>query len=270
MPNITEFNPPNLDLNPSERGVSAWDSTARRINAFYGDVAGYQRQQGALAAQAAKLKLWPFDILALYAANAKGATGVGVRVRGARATFGGPTENFAGFGESRNTGAPASFNDFSQISAGAAGLGRGLADGGYQAARMPRGGGGGGGVAEPSGPDYTLLHGEFVTLAQERKLAAEDAVAEYQRQNTWGDYVRKYYGREPNGIATGPGTTLPDEGRPEPNMYLPTPQNIPGYWNTPVRGTDWGEYIYNRTVGATEFPEAFSRAAPNDLPVPGF
>lgn len=182
MPNITEYRSPPLDLNPAERGVSAWDAAARRIGAFYGEVAGTQRAQGSLAAQALKQKLWPFDILALYEAQARGAAGGGggggVRVRGAHNTFGGPTENFAGFGESRNTGAPAGVSDFAQVLAGAGALARGLADGGYQAARMRRSGGGGGdggSSTEGDGADYTLLGGGVYSPGFYREVARRDA-----------------------------------------------------------------------------------------------
>jgi hypothetical protein len=280
MPNIASYTSPAFDLNPAERGTSSWDATARRINAFYGDIAGFQRQQGSLAAQAEKQKLWPFDILAMYEKKAAfeaaqaAKTNQGGRVRFA---YGGRVapDPFAR-DESLRSGWTPGYNDFAQVSAGAGALGRGVSDGGYQAARMPRGGGGGGGIPEGGGPDYTLLEGEFVTAAQEKKFRAQDAEDAYKRQNDLRSYWQQYYGYEPNGIATGPGTERPKEGYTDPRD--PTARGPRGYVpearpEQPSFG--WGEYISNR-LPSTDIPDIARwisggiGSTSDQLPVPGY
>jgi hypothetical protein len=140
MARITEYITPNFDLNPSDRGSGSWSSTARRLNAYYGEVAQSQRAQGTLAAQAEKLKLWPFDILNLYNAQARGSAaagggGLSAARRSSGEGFGGPTQSFADFGEAATSYGPG-FQGVGQVSRGAAALGGLLSDGGYTAGSM--------------------------------------------------------------------------------------------------------------------------------------
>lgn len=142
MPTIPEYVAPAFDLNPTQTGASSWEQVGRRLAPLYNDAAQAQARKGALAAEAEKQKLWPYDIARLYqiraAAAAKAAEkgAVNIRVRGAGDTFGGRTENFADFGESQTTGAVPSYQAVGQVSRGAAALGQLLSDGGYSAGDM--------------------------------------------------------------------------------------------------------------------------------------
>jgi len=206
MPNIVEYTAPNADINPSERGAAAWGHAGSRIGTLANEEASFQRQAGSLAAAAAKQRMWPFDILKLYqiqaaqeAKEAAGGGGDNVKI----ANRGRASDPFAA---GRTTGAIP--QGIEQLSAGVGALGRGLADGGYQAARMPQGGGGsGGGIEEPSGPDYTLLGGELVSMRGERQAEAErragidKEMGRYWREQTdLRDYWTRYNGLDP---ATG-------------------------------------------------------------------
>lgn len=235
MPTIPEYYAPNTDLNPSATGVSAWEQAGRRIGPLYNEAATFKQREGALAAQAERQKMWPFDILQLYARrDAEDAAGrqaqkdrntVNIRV----ANGGRASSLFA----ADNPGAR--YNDLGQVSRGAAAIGQAVSDGGYGAAKGKPGG------APPSsgggfGDEYTLLNGQFVSAADARRIEAQDRADAAKYYGDYGsklsDYYQQYYGYKPNGQ-----TPTAEEGRPVSNMY-PAPSSLAA----PVPQTETGGY----------------------------
>lgn len=256
MPSIPEYTAPNFDLNPSAVGASAWEQAGRRLGPLYNEAATFQQRQGAIAAQAEKQKMWPFDIQALYARRAvEDAASAKAQVDrntvNIRVANGGRTRD--PFAESRalNDGWTPGYNDLGQVSRGAAALGQAVADGGYGVAKgkpgapgAPAGGGG--------GEDYTLLNGQFVSASDARKIDATDraAASDYYKKygEGIGDYYSRYYGYAPNPDATeNVGTGI--RGPSNMNPYSGTTSN----YNPPQPGGFWQgiqNFIDHSSVGS--------------------
>lgn len=180
MPRIAEYTAPISTLNPSERGSAAWGQAGHRISSLYGAAASNAREAGALAAAVEKQKIWPFDILELYArkaaqieaaaqaearttpaAKAAAAETGGGGVRAGRTSGGFPVAR-ASYGPGYGSSGTGEANEARQIARGAGALGDALSDGGYGAARRTT-------ADAEGGVAYTLEKGELVRVSDARK-----------------------------------------------------------------------------------------------------
>lgn len=251
MPAIPEYFAPNSDLNPSAVGASAWEQAGRRIGPLFNEAATFKQREGALAAQAEKEKMWPFDIQALYsrravedaAANKAQADHNTVNLRVAN---GGRTRDPFAESHALNDGWTPGYNDLGQVSRGAAALGQAVSDGGYGVAKgkpaAPGAPAGGGGFGE----DYTLLNGQFVSASDARKIDAQERAKADDWYKSYGenlgDYYSRYYGYAPSddtsrenqqgGYSPSFGGT---GGRSNMNPYSPSPTVLP-YGREPAYG----------------------------------
>jgi hypothetical protein len=231
MPSIPEYTARETTFAPSPVGASAWEQAGRRIGPLYNEAATFREQQGRLAAEAQKQKMWPFDILRLYqiqaTAQAKAAANAprtGFKVLDKPGATG--SANDFDQPEALNSGWTPGYNDLGQVSRGAAALGNAVSDGGYGVAGPSRAKGGGvPPAADPAGgSDYTLYQGQFVSSAYGQKLDAEARANDAKELNKYGtnlsDYYSQYYGYQP----VPEGNKDPSQGpagNPVPNMTVP-------------------------------------------------
>ena len=274
MPNINEYTAPNFDLNPSTLAASAWDAAARRQEALYGDAASFQNALARLSTEAAKARLWPFDILKLYqlkaakiAADAPKGTAFNVRSRS------GATGSAEDFAVPRQYPGDAWSPGFNQVSEGAGTIGRALADGGQRLSRMDearvvRGGESigqpGYGAARyremnealdfanklsrmfPEGETMTLYKGEYIPADTAAKIDAKERAGAAAYQDKYNkdvsSYWNSYYGYQTVDPVTGASTarSIGYENRGEDSNMNPY---APGTW--PSQST-YGGATYNQ------------------------
>lgn len=189
MPRITPYVAPVGNVSESTRGDAAWEQAGRRLGPLYNEAAQFQRQEGALAAQGIKQKIWPYDIARLLETQGHSGGGGGGRLRG------GSSSTLADRGTSTGRiGLPDNGGAVNQIMHGAGALGRALGDGGYQLAT----------AKEPE--DMTLEGGRLVTSDQSRKILNEYNTMLDKRSS---EYAQQLYERQNTGLV------LPGESKAE-------------------------------------------------------